>query len=235
MLFTIIGQTDPTLSDAIQYHGGKWNDPALVKGLTDYKSLFTSGAIPKSTLSLLNGTGTTVFTSGKAAFYIDGSWNDSLLSAAYRTANKITLADVGAAGVPVVDANGTPAVRAFAEGGLAIPKSSTHVAAAAKFIAYMTSGAGVGVWAPDLVLIPASKAFTLGSDVLTSPAAQSGYKAIQALVDSAGSDRNSQQDFLNQVEGNDILDVLNGSKTPQKAADDMQSQWTSGRYPHPSA
>lgn len=234
MLFTIIGQTHPGLSDQIQYKDGKWNDPAVVKGLADYKSLFTSGAVDASVLTLKAPRPTDLFTAGKAAFYVDGSFQDSVLSSAYRTANKIGLTDVGATTFPIVDAGGKPAVRAYAEGGLAIPKSSQHVAAAAKFISYMTVGDGVALWAPDLVLAPAKKGFQPGSDVLTSPAAASGYKAVQTALNNAGSDRNGQQDFSNQVEGNDILDVLNGSKTPQQAADDMQTQWSSGRYPHGS-
>lgn len=232
MLFTIIGQTNPGLSDQINYKDGKWNDPAVVKGLTEYKSLFTSGAVNKSVLSLKSPRPTELFTSGKAAFYVDGSWNNSLLSSPYRTANKIGLTNVGAMTFPVVDPAGKPAARGFAEGGLAIPKSSKHAQAAAKFIAYMTVGDGVALWAPDLVLAPAKKGFQPGPDVLTSPAAVAGYQSVQTALNNSASDRNGQQDFSNQVEGNDILDVLNGSKTPQQAADDMQSQWTSGRYPH---
>jgi raffinose/stachyose/melibiose transport system substrate-binding protein len=232
MLFTIVGQTNPGLSDQIQNKDGKWNDPAVVKGLADYKSLFTSGAVDSSVLSLKAPRPTDLFTGGQAAFYVDGSWEDSLLSSAYRTANKIGLTDVGAMTLPITDTGGKPASRGYAEGGLAIPKSSSHVEAAAKFIAYMTMGDGVSLWAPDLVLAPAKKGFQPGADVLTSPAARSGYQAVQTALNAPGSDRNGQQDFSNQVEGNDILDVLNGSKTPQQAADDMQAQWTSGRYPH---
>lgn len=232
MLFTIIGQTNPSLSDEINYTSGKWNDPAVVKGLQDYKSLFSSGAIDSSVLSLKAPRPTELFTSGKAAFYFEGTYEDSILSSSYRKANAINLADVGATTFPIVEPSGKPAVRAFAEGGLAIPKTSKNVAAAAKFIAYMTVGDGVALWAPDLVLVPAKTDFQPGADVLTSSAAKAGYNAVLTSINNAGSNRDNQQDFLNQVEGNAILDVLNGSKTPQQAADYMQSQWTSGRYPH---
>jgi len=194
--------------------------------------MFTSGAIDTSTLSLKAPRPTELFTSGKAAFYFDGSWNNSLLSQAYRTANKIGLTDVGASGVPVVEPSGTPSVRAFAEGGLGIPKTSQHVAQAADFIAYMTMGDGVALWAPDLVLSPSKKGFTPGDDVLVSQAAKDGYQSVADLINNAKSNRDSNQDFLNSVEGNSILDVLNGKKTAQQAADYMQAQWTSGRYPH---
>ncbi len=232
MLFTIAGQTHPTLSDDILKGGGAWNDPAMVDALAAYKELFTSGAVDKATLSLMSPRPTEVFTSGKAAFYLDGSWQNSLLSKTYREANKINLADVGAMGLPVIRSGGTQAMRAFAEGGLAIPKSSKNVAAAADFISYMTIGDGVALWAPDLVLSPSKKGFAPGADVLSSDAAQKGFATIAGLINNAGSNRDSNQDFLNNVEGNAILDVLNGKKTPQEAADEMQKQWTSGRYPH---
>jgi len=232
MLFSIACQTNPTLSDDIFYNGTPWNDPRLVQALEDYKAMFTSGAVDVSTLSLKSPRPTELFTSGQAAFYFDGSWQNSLLSAAYRTANKIALTDVGAAGVPAVQAQGTPCLRAFAEGGLAIPTTSQHVEQAADFIAYMTMGDGVSLWAPDLVLSPSKKGFAPGSDVLASPAAQNGYQAVAQLINAAQSNRDSNQDFLNSVEGNAILDVLHGTKTAQQAADDMQQQWTSGRYPH---
>ena len=232
MLFSIAGQTNPTLSDDIFYKGTPWNDPRLVQALEDYKSMFTSGALDVATLSLKNPRPTELFTSGKAAFYFDGSWQNSLLSAAYRDANKIGLTDVGAAGVPVIQANGTPSVRAFAEGGLAIPKTSKHVAEAADFIAYMTMGDGVALWAPDLVLSPSKSGFVPGSDVLASQAAKDGFQAVAGLINAAQSNRDSNQDFLNSVEGNNILNVLRGTMTAQAAADDMQTQWTSGRYPH---
>ena len=232
MLFTIAGQTDPSLSDDILYNGKAWNDPALVRALENYKKLFTSGAVDKSTLSLKSPRPSELFTSGKAAFYFDGSWQNSLLSKAYREANKIDLADVGAAGIPVVESGGVPAMRAFAEGGLAIPKSSTNAAEAAKFIEFMTIGEGVQYWAPDLVLSPAKKGFVPSDEVLASPVAKDGFAAVAKLINSAGSNRDSNQDFLNSVEGNAILDVLNGKATAQAAADEMQKQWTSGRYPH---
>lgn len=231
MLFTIASQTSPTLSDEILYNGKAWNDPALVKALESYKKLFTSGAVDKATLSLKAPRPSELFTTGKAAFYFDGSWQNSLLSKTYREANKIALEDVGAAGVPTID-GGTPAMRAFAEGGLAIPKSSSNVAEAAKFIAFMTMGDGLKSWAPDLVLAPSKKGYAPGDDVLVSQAAKDGFAAVAKMVANAGSNRDSNQDFLNSVEGNAILEVLNGKKTAQAAADEMQKQWTSGRYPH---
>ncbi|GIG63559.1 hypothetical protein Lfu02_79310 [Longispora fulva] len=229
MLFTIAGQSSPTLSDDVFAGRKAWNSPEMVMALTQYKSLFDKGIVGTDVLSLKGGRPAELFTGGKAAFYVDGSWQSSMLSESYRKANKIELADVGAAAFPVV-AGGKPAARAFAEGGLGIPKKSTHVAQAAKFVEYMTMGKGVDSWGKDLVLVPTAKSYTADGSVLTSKAARDGYAAITTVINTAGSARDSNQSFLNQVEGNAILDVLRGQSTPQAAADKLQAEWTSGRY-----
>ncbi|MEV4515583.1 extracellular solute-binding protein [Dactylosporangium sp. NPDC049525] len=230
MLFTVAGQTNPTLSDDVFASRKPWNSPEMVAALGQYKSLFDKGIVGTDVLSLKGNRPAELFTGGKAAFYVDGTWQSSLLSQASRKANKIDLADVGAAAFPVVAAGGKPAVRSYAEGGLAIPKTSKHAAQAAKFVEYMTMGKGVDIWGKDLVLVPTSKSYHADSSVLASQAARDGYAAVTVLINSAGSARDSNQGFLNQVEGNAILDVLRGQSTAQAAADKLQSEWTSGRY-----
>jgi raffinose/stachyose/melibiose transport system substrate-binding protein len=232
VLFGIIGQTNPTLSDKIFLGKASWNQPAIVKGLADYKSLFDSGAIATSTLSLTGSAPDAAFDTGKAAFLIGGAWESSILSASYRAANNIALSDVGATSFPIVESGGKPAARSLAEGGLAIPKSSTHVAAAAKFISYMTYGAGVGLWDSNLVYAPAAKVGFAPTSELTTAAAKKGFATVVAVSSAPGSERTSQQDFLNNVEGPTILNVLRGTTTPEAAAASLQAAWTSGRYPH---
>ena len=233
MLFTFAGQTDPTLSDQIIKGNGSWDQPALISALNAYKSVFTGGAVQNSVLSLTGSDPDTLFYSGKAAFLIGGSWEASVLSAPYRAQNKIANGDWGAAAVPVATAGGKPAVRKLAEGGLAIPKSSKNVDAAAKFIAYMTYGPGVDLWNANLAYTPVAKVgWTPPTGVLTTAAATQGLAAMGQQAAQPGSVRDSQQDFLNNVEGPGILDVLRGSKTAAQVAKDLQSAWTSGRYPH---
>lgn len=230
MLFTIAGQTSPTLSDDVFAGRKKWNDPAVVAALTSYKSLFDKGTINPSVLSLKGTRPAELFGSGQAAFLVDGSWQSSMLSDSYRKANKISLTDVGAGAFPVVEKGGKPAARGLAEGGLAIPKTSTHVAEATKFIAYMTMGDGVAHWSKDLVLVPSLAGFRADPAVLTTDAARDGYQAIRDVIAAKGSARDSNQAFLSQVEGNAVLDALRGQLTPQQAADKMQQEWASGRY-----
>ena len=234
MLWTIIGQTNPELSDQVAYEGTAWTDPQIVQGIADYKALFTSGAFDTSTLSLKAPRPVELFGSGKAAFLFDGSWRSALLSADYRKENELKVKDVGALPFPIVREGGEAAVRTGAEGGLAIPKSSTHVKEAADFIAWMTMGDGADLWGEQLLLVPAKKSFALPDGVLQSPAAQAGYDAIQSVLQQPSSNRAPAggNDF-NDVGGNGVLDVLNGNKTPEAATADIQAEWTSGRFPHP--
>lgn len=232
VLMTLAEQDNPGISSQIISGTGKWNQPAMIAALQTYKGMFDSGILSTDSLSVAYGDHNTQFNDGKAVFLIDATWNNYYLSAAARKAAKNDLADVGAVAIPVMHAGGKPAARALTEGGLAIPTTSKHPAEAAKFISYMFSKAGVNTWGPDLVVIPSVKGFSLPADTLTTPAAVDGLKTITSLVLNATSARHSNQAFNNAVEGNAILDVLSGKKTAKEAADFMQSEWTSGRYPH---
>ncbi|MEJ1154466.1 ABC transporter substrate-binding protein [Microbacterium marmarense] len=233
MLFGFAEQNSPGLSDDIFGGDGAWDQEAMIDGLNAYKSIFDDGIVSTDVLSLTGTRPNEIFAAGEAAFYIDGSWQNSLLSADYRETAGIDLEDVGAAPLPLVD-GGSPAVRALAEGGLAIPASSSNVEAASLFIEFMVVGGGVDVWAKDLVLVPSLNGYQLPDDVLQSSAAQEGFAAAAAVIGDPTSPRTSQQDFLNAVEGNAILDVLRGEQTAEEAAAYMQEEWTSGRYPHGS-
>ncbi|MEZ0070168.1 raffinose/stachyose/melibiose transport system substrate-binding protein [Streptacidiphilus sp. MAP12-20] len=233
MFFTVADQIDPKLSDELYTGKVAWNSPQLVKALTAYQNLFKNGTLDKGTLSLKETDADNTFNSGKAAFLVEGSWNSSVLSSAYRKANGITVGNVGAGAFPVVVDGGQPAARTFAEGGLAIPKSSKYAAQAAKFIQFMTTDpAGVSTWASDLVLVPSLNGYAVDPSVLTTPEAQSGYAAVQALISAGGSGRGQYSTtFTTNVLDNTLLDVARGNTAPQAAADSLQSAWASGRYP----
>lgn len=233
MLFAIAEQTSPGLSDDIIGGDGSWEQKGLVDGLEAYKSLFDDGIVGTDVLSLTGTRPNELFGQGLAGFYIDGSWNNSLLSASYRADNNLAVTDVGATTIPLID-GGNPSVRALAEGGLAIPTASEHKEEAAKFIEFMLSTAGADVWAKDLILVPSLTGYELSDSVLQSDASVAGYTSATAAISNPTSKRDSQQDFLNTVEGNAILDVLRGTTTAAEAAAKMQSEWTSGRYPHGS-
>lgn len=233
MFFGVAEQQSPGLSDDIFFGDGAWDQPAVIEGLKAYKSLFDDGIVSTDVLSLLGARPSEMFAAGEAAFYVDGSWQTSLLSPEYRESNGINVEDVGVAPLPLVD-GGAPSVRALAEGGLAIPASSTHQKAAATFIEFMTVGGGTEIWGKDLILVPSLEGYELPDGVLESAAAIDGFSVAAEVIAAPTSRRDGQQDFLNQIEGNAILDVLRGTMSAEDAAAKMQAEWTSGRYPHGS-
>jgi raffinose/stachyose/melibiose transport system substrate-binding protein len=232
MFLTVADQIDPMLSDELYTNKVAWNSPQMVQAYTEYQNLFSGGTFDKGVLSLKEADADNEFNSGKAAFLAEGSWNNSVLSSAYRTANGITVGDVTAGPLPVVTAGGQATARTYAEGGLAIPKGSKYPAQAAKFIQFMTVGAGVQTWAPDLVLVPALNGYQIPSTVLTTPAAQAGYAAVQAVMEAPGSGRGAYSTTFNSdVLDNSLLDLARGTVSPQDEAKNLQAAWTSGRYP----
>jgi raffinose/stachyose/melibiose transport system substrate-binding protein len=232
MFLTVADQTDPHLSDELYTNKVAWNDPKMVTALTAYQNLYQDRVFDTATLSLKGSAGDDLFNSGKAAFLVEGSWNSSVLSSSYRTANKITVGNVGAGAFPVIVDGGRPAARTYAEGGLAIPKSSKYVAQDAKFIQFMTMGAGVPTWAQDLVLVPSETGYTIDQSVLTTPEAQQGFAAIEKVMTAPGSGRGAYNTtFTSTVLDNSLLDLARGKITPHALADSLQKQWSSGRYP----
>jgi raffinose/stachyose/melibiose transport system substrate-binding protein len=233
MFFTVADQIDPQLSDELYTGKVAWNSPQMIKALTVYQDLFKQGTLDKGTLSLKEADADNAFNAGKAAFLVEGSWNSSVLSAPYRQANGISVGNVGAGAFPVVVAGGKAAARTYAEGGLAIPKSSKYPTQAAKFIQFMTlNPAGVNTWASDLTLVPSLNGYQIPSTALTTPEAQQGYAAITSLINAGGSGRGEYSTtFTSDVLDNSLLDVARGSITPQAEGKKLQSAWTSGRYP----
>ncbi len=233
VFFTVADQIDTKLSDELYTGKVAWNSPKMVQALTAYQKLFLSGTLSTGTLSLKEADADEAFNSGKAAFLLEGSWDSSVLSSAYRKANGIAVADVGASYFPVSAPGGSPAARTYAEGGLAIPKNSRHVAQAAKFIQFMTmTQQGESTWAPDLVLVPSLTGYTVPTSVLTSTAAQSGYATIQRTIDAGGSGRGEYPtNFTSDVLDNSLLQVARGQISPQAEAAKLQAAWACGRYP----
>jgi raffinose/stachyose/melibiose transport system substrate-binding protein len=232
MFLTVADQISPSLSDDLYTNKVAWNSPQVVQALAAYQNLYAKGTFDKGGLSLKEADADNQFNSGKAAFLIEGSWTSSVLSSDYRKANNITVGNVTAGPLPVVVPGGQPTARTYAEGGLAIPKTSKYVAQAAKFIQFMTIGDGVATWAPDLVLIPSLTGYQIPSTVLTTPEAQSGYAALETVISAGGSGRGAfSTTFTSDVLDNGLLDLARGHTTPQGLADKLQAAWTSGRYP----
>lgn len=232
MLWGFTGQKSPHLSDDILYNGASYDQPAMIAGINAYKELFTSGAADTSILSLDYTGADTAFFTGKAAFLFGGSWEGSVMTVGAQAANKTTSKDFGAMAAPISSQGGNPAVRTLAEGGMGIPKSSMHVAEAAKFISFMVYGAGVDLWNSTLQYNPDAKVgWAPSASVLATKAAQEGFATMGKVSAADGSKRDAQQDFLSNVEGPVLQKVLRGKMSPEDAVKQLQKEWSSGRYP----
>jgi raffinose/stachyose/melibiose transport system substrate-binding protein len=227
-LTTLVGQTDPSFWDNIRYKNGSFDTKSYIDALAKYKSLYDSGIFDKSTLDLAYSDAMALFDQGKAAVVFNGSWEAGRLLASYREANKVQASDVGAMGVPADSAKQVSA-RSFLDVTYGIPVASTHRAAAEKFIEYTTVGAGVDAWATKLGFIPAEKNWNLPSGLLTTDVEKNGYATLRTLIASPSSDRNNLSNLSAQV-GTYILQVVNGTMTPEAAAKQAEADHISGKY-----
>ncbi|WP_436757994.1 ABC transporter substrate-binding protein [Streptosporangium sp. V21-05] len=229
LLFTIASQTHPTLSDDLLTGDKPWNGPEVVSALTAYGSLFDRGVLAKSALTLKGDRPAELFRDGKALFLVDDSGRSPMLSKSYRETKKVAVKKIGAGPFPTILPDAKPAVRSAVEVGLAIPRSSKHVAEAATLVEFLTAGDGVSSWAGELTLVPSRGDFRMESSVFATSEGKDGYTAIQELVRDGASLNVPDEVFLERAEGDAILDVAHGRMNAKKAADRLQEEWARGQ------
>lgn len=227
-VLTLVGQQDPSFFDDVRYSNGKWDTPAYVAALTELLGLYNTGALDKNVLDLGYTDAENLFYKEQAAILFNGSWESGDLSAAYRSANKISISNVGAMGVPTSDGS-APSLRSFLDITLGIPKTCRNVEVAADFIGYASAGEGVPLWASSLGEIPALSGWQPPSTALATPQAVQGYALLQNLIEHPHSDRNNLSAFSSQV-GVRIESMLNNGVSPSQTAALCQSDLDSGKY-----
>jgi raffinose/stachyose/melibiose transport system substrate-binding protein len=226
---TIAGQTDPNWYNNVKYHGGSIDTPNYVAALNQIKALYANGTLDKRTLDLAYPDAAAAFDQGKAAVLWSGSWDAGRIVAAYRKTNKVAYSDAGVMGVPADDPANV-SLRSFLDITYGIPAKSTHQAAAAKFIQWVTSGPGVDISAPlNVGEISAKKGFKLNPDVLSTPLEQQSYALLQQLVANPHSYRDNLSNLLHQI-GSYIIPVINGQQTAQQTATQSEVDLKSGKY-----
>jgi raffinose/stachyose/melibiose transport system substrate-binding protein len=228
LVLTVVGQQKPSFFNDVRYGNGRWDDPAYIQALQDYKKLYDDGILSKDNLDIDYGRSLELFYTGKAAMMVNGTWEGGVISQPFREAKGINLTDVGAMAFPVLRDGGTPSLRSFIEIGMAIPKAAAHPAEAMKFLEYLNLGNGVDIWGPMLIEVPSKLGYEMDPSVLTSDAAKSGYKTLSDLIANGPSDRNNVSSF-SSVAGDGVLEVLGGAD-PAKVAAKLQAEWESGRY-----
>jgi len=125
---------------------GYINSPAFVKAYTWYYNLFnTWGISPKSATDTQTAG---LFAAGKAAFFWGGPWNSPLFQASKGLHWGFAPTPYFAGGKPVTPNDSWH---------LGVNSHSKNIAAAARFIHYVTVGAGQDTWAAKVVQVPSLK------------------------------------------------------------------------------
>lgn len=228
IVLTLIGQESPSFFNDIRYGDGRWDDPAYVQVLQEYKQMYDDGILSMDVMDLDYSRSLEIFYTGEAAILLQGTWEAGVLSEPFRQENGIALGDVGLMPLPLLHEEGTPSIRSFIELGMSVPNSAAHPEAAMKLLEFMVLGNGVDEWAPTFINVPGKLGYELPESALTSDAAVDGYNTLVQLVQNPSSDRNNVSAF-SAVVGDGIIEVLNGADA-QEVAEKLQAEWESGRY-----
>ncbi len=227
---TIAEQASPGFFNSVRYdEGGSWNSAEYRAAFDAITSAYEDGIFSKDTLDLDYGRAAELFQTGQAAAYIQGSWENGLLSAPFRKEKGISLDNVVASGLPVMIDGGKPAIRSYIDVALAVPAHAKDPALSVKFIEYITAGAGVALWADTLFVVPSAQKFELPEGIFNTEASEASYAEISDLLLNPTSDRNNVSDFSGAV-GDAIISAIVSDESTEKKTDYLQSEWESGRY-----
>lgn len=228
MMLTVLGQQGDYYNKW-RYEEAPVDSEEFLAAVNGLKKYFDAGIFSPDLLDLDYAGATEEFTSGNALIYYMGSWEAPLLSQKLREKNGIELGNVGAMALPVCEEGGQLTVRSFIDSGIGIVDYSEKKEAAAKFVAYLTLGEGADIFGEQLTGTSAKKEFAVSEELFASKEAQEGWETVVELINTATADRNNVSGY-SDMEGAEVQNVLNGSKTAEKALADLQAEWTSGKY-----
>jgi raffinose/stachyose/melibiose transport system substrate-binding protein len=232
VLLTILGQQSDLYNRWRYNKGGRLDSPEYVAALGSFKKLFDDGVFNKDDIMDLDYTSSrNIFTSGQAAFFIQGTWEANLLSEQYRKDNQVTIKDVGLMAIPAIDPSGKATTRAYIENGLAIPTSSKHPQEAMEWIKYLVFGEGNDILSSQFNFTTNKVGFTPGASLLTTPTAQASFKLLVELVGSPTTDRNNNSPFSDVV-GAQLQKMVLKNSAPADIANDIQKEFETGKYPN---
>ncbi|MBF9014998.1 MULTISPECIES: ABC transporter substrate-binding protein [unclassified Oceanispirochaeta] len=230
MVLTILSQESDLFNDIRYATGGRWDDPAYVQALTDFKKMFDDGVFQNMN-DVGYGRASELFDTGKAAIFYQGTWEAPRLSSKFRNDRGIELNNVGAMPMPVMRAGGKATLRAFPDGGMAIPEYSEHKSAAANFIFYMNGGDGFDMMNTDTFLVPNKVNSKLPAELFNSAEGREGWDLVVKLVSESTSHRNNMSAF-SSVLGQYIQKVIGGDYGDdiQRACEEIQKEFATGKY-----
>jgi ABC-type glycerol-3-phosphate transport system substrate-binding protein len=235
-LQSIANSVEPGLWTKASKGTAKWDDPGIVKTLSIWKELFTSGIMQPGAVSAQQYPDVNnAFLTGKDAMVMMGTWYTQ-----YTTTDAMTSA-IGAAGVSgakpftmvpisfpdVAGSGNTSEMYGDADYGLAVYTKSQHQAAAETFAKWMaTSKEGQQITANQLDDIPSLKGIDpdFSQIKLVDPAKQT--QPVKELLSNAATVSEPRESLLSTDVQNAILaaaqSVGTGSATPQQAAETLQ-------------
>ncbi|MBU9728836.1 ABC transporter substrate-binding protein [Diplocloster modestus] len=228
MMLTVLGQQGDYYNKW-RYDSAPVDSPEFIQAMNGLKKYFDEGVFSADILDLDYASATEEFTNGNALVYYMGSWEAPLLSKSLREKNGIDLEDVGAMALPVAEQGGKATVRSYIDSGIGVVDYSEKKEAAAKFVAYVTVGAGADIFGKQLTGTSAKKDFTVDESLFASDAAKDGWNTIVDLINTASADRNNVSGY-SDVEGAGVQSVMNGTKSAEDVCKDLQKEWTSGKY-----
>ncbi|RKP56273.1 extracellular solute-binding protein [Cohnella endophytica] len=230
--WTIAGQQSDLYNRWRYNQGGKFDSPEYIQALTGFKKLFDDGIFSKKDVMDLDyNRSKSLFTSGKAAFFIQGTWEAAMISDAYRKENKININDIGIIPIPSIEAGGKASIRAFIDNGLGIVKTSKHPREAMELIKYLTFGAGDDAINSQFRFVSNKSDAAVDPSILTTPTAQESYQTLVDLISNAPTDRNNNSPFSN-VAGDNLIKMILNKVSPENTAKAIQAEFDKGKMPN---
>lgn len=228
MMLTILGQQGDTYNQW-RYKGADVNSPEYIMAMDNLKKYFDEGVFSQDVMDLDYASASEEFSNGDALVYYMGSWESPLLSPTLREKNGVSLKNVGAMALPVVEKGGTATVRGYLDCCIGVVDYSAKKEAAAKFVAFMTVGEGADILSNQLIGPSGKKACVTAESMFGSAEEKAGWETVCNLITNASADRNNVSGY-SDIEGAGVQSVINGTKTSEEVAESLQTEWTSGKY-----
>lgn len=229
ILWTIVGQKSDLYNQIRYQQGGKFDSPEYKDAVGQMKRWFDDGVLAQDTYDLDYNRAREVFYSGKAAMYIQGTWEAAVLSTKYRADNKIALEDVGMTAIPVMEAGGKANIRAFLDYGLGVAKTSKHTAEAMELIKFLTQEEGADAFGNNFILVPAKANFQPDTSNLTTDAAKSSYRLLQQLMAEPSADRNNMSALSDYI-GQQLQKLALTKTSVDDIVQSIQKEFDTGKY-----
>ena len=235
-LQSIANSVQPGLWTKASTGDAKWTDPGMVKTLSIWKELFTSGIMQSGAVGYQQyPDANNDFLTGKYAMVMMGTWYTQYTTVKAMTAALSAAGVSGAKPFPILPiafpdvagSGNTSAMYGDSDFGLAVSTKSKSRSAAETFVKWMTTTkAGQQAVADQLDDLPALKSVEPDFNVIQLVDKSSQTKPVQALVTKVGNVTEPREALLSADVQTAILaaatSVATGKSSPESAANTLQ-------------